>query len=289
MISRTSFALLLALACPSIGLADELEIDAALGDLPVAYVDRPLNLPAKYIRLDGRMDAYRVLGQTHVDMNVGFALGLTSSIEFGVSSHRLGAIGDGIGNPGPVRFFGQGGAVPLSLRPGADDPRFESVQLYGRIAAVQAAEFNLSIDVGAMIPTQSDLPWVMFVGVPIRARLSERFSLDAAAEFSVAFFDDATDGTDPYISMHIPIAGVLNIVPQLYIAGRSGIYLPNMDFNEFTIPMTLELGVTVAGERPWFDLVGSFGFPRLLVPGAEDPVDANYWVASFGINGFIGL
>lgn len=270
------------------------ELDAALDQLPVTYVERPLNLPAGDIRVDGRVDVVRLetasdtgtFEETYVDMNIGAAVGITPRIEVGVSSHRPAANGDGIGNWGPTHF-GQGGAVPLRLSP--DGPDFQSLQLYGRFGAAQSTDFDLSIDVGMMLPIGDGLPWVMFAGVPIRARLGPRFALDAAGEFSVAFSEQDDGTTDPSLSMHFPIAGVLSIVPQLYLAGRSGIFVPDMDFADFTIPLTLELGVTLAGDKPWVDLVASFGFPRLFQPGADDAVVSEYWVMSFGVNGFIDL
>jgi hypothetical protein len=253
-------------------------------------VERPLNLPGGNLRIDGRVDVARIdTGTGHdtsVDMNVGVAVGITPQIELGLSSHRPGAINDGIGNWGPT-FFGQGGAVPLHLSPGGTE--FQSLELYGRFAAIQNDDFDLSIDIGTMIPIQDRLPWVMFAGVPIRARLSSRFALDAAAEISIAFYDDADgDGTNPELSLHLPIAGVLNLGPQVYLAGRSGIFVPDADLTYFTIPFTLELGFTVGADRPFFDVYGSFGFPLLFQPGADDAVVSDLWVMTVGINGFVG-
>lgn len=279
------------LTLPSWASAEDPGLGAALGHYPVAYVERPLNLPAGNVRIDGRVDIARLptppMGHDiDVDMNVGVAVGITRNVEIGVSSRRPATVNDGLGNWGPT-FFGQGGAVPLHLSPG--DAQFQSIGLYGRFGVAQSQEFDLSIDVGMMLPTRDSLPWVMHAGIPIRARLGQRFSIDAAAEFSLAFFDDTDgDGTDPMISMHFPIAGVLNFAPAVFLAGRSGVFVPDMDFTFFTIPLTLELGFTFGSDRPFFDLYGSFGFPRLFQPGADDAVVSEHWVATIGIDGYIG-
>lgn len=283
-------ALTLTFLVPALAVAQDRGLSASLGHYPTAYVERPLNLPAGNVRIDGRLDIARVpLDPGHdefVGLNVGAAVGVTDNVEIGISSRRPAAVLDGLGNWGPT-YYGQGGAVPLHLAPG--DAEFQSIAPYARFGLAQSTEFDLSLDVGMLLPVQDYLPWVMFVGVPIRARLSQRFSIDAAAEFSAAFFDDDDgDGTDPELSMHFPIAGVINFIPQMYLAGRSGIFLPDMDFELFTIPLTFELGFTVGGDRPYFDVYGSFGFPRLFQPSADDAVVSEHWVATVGIDGFIG-
>ncbi|MFO0695432.1 MAG: hypothetical protein U0230_17855 [Polyangiales bacterium] len=258
---------------------------------PLRYIDRPLNLHKKMIRLDGSLQVQGLpnTSDTGFGVALGGAVAFSNSFEVGLSSYRLNGYSWVTNNPGGAGLF------PYRFQPSG---QFGDIAIYGRYRIVNSSDFCFSFDMAVVIPTDSSSNWHMHVSAPIRARLAPRFNIDASFEIDLSFAEQSvstvtgTTTEETKLYFYLPVAGVLQLHDQLWLAGRSGLFLPRGSFDDFFMPLTFDLGYTVAkrDRAPLLDIVATFGWPYLLTPGATtDTVNGNIWIAQLGLNGYFQL
>ena len=140
---------------------------------PARFTQRPITLPAMTLKAD--LAFHAVHQPDPIDslfaLNLGAAFGIIDDLEVGISGDRQGLTN----LPG-------NGLVPLLVSP---DFEFRDIYLYGRYRFVNTESFEMGVELGLNIPTNTDFG--IFVAVPFRARFSEAFSLDGGLEL-VTFF-----------------------------------------------------------------------------------------------------
>lgn len=266
--------------------AQDAEPDAVAAlpsEYSVAYGRRPLNLPGAMVRLDGRFQvAHAGTGATAVtvpQLAVGVAAGLTDGFELGITHARVGGY-----------ELANAGAFVYDLGENAPDPAFGDVSIYGRFAILGTEDFDLSGEIGVLLPLRDESYWEFQFGLPARARVAERFVLDLAPAIHLGFGEDpVTSNLETHFSMQVPVAGVLQVHRNLWLAGRSGVFWPDFDLEQFHIPMLLEVGGSFGHETPVLDVALQGGMPRLFVPGGADPVQTDVWLLRLNLTGYLSF
>ncbi len=274
-------------------------IDVAAQGFPVAFYDRPLTIADSMIRVDGELilshDLPLAEGSLpgpgeHVfsGLPLGAAFGVTDDVEVGVSGYRMSGH--------RARQYPALGGTTQGLLPFVFNPDFDfgDARIYGRARVVRDPSFELALEASFAIPIDS---WfALHAGVPFRARLAPRFLIDASLELLLEFGRPVPDpiGVDDEetaISMLVPVRGVLQLVPELWIAGQSGFDFYDFDIDLFVLPLSGEVGWTIArGDAPIVDLVLGVHFPFFLAPGSDgDKLPAQLWQITLGANGYFQL
>jgi hypothetical protein len=266
---------------------------------PTAFVARPINLRGGMVRLDARFQHLEIEGDPYDfasnQLAFGFGVGLTDAVEIGITHAR----------PQGIDYYSTGGVVVdvHRERSGSSGDRFGDVALYGRYRFLDSEGFQLSGEMRVVLPVHSYSDWQFSFGVPLRARLGERFALDMAPEIQLSFDSDddgagsidfpydAGDGTETHIALNIPIAGVLQPMSNWWVAARSGMFWQDFGLDDFHFPLLLETGITLdhAG-RAIGDLSIQGGFPYLFVPGSDsDTVVTELWTIRVNLTGYLAF
>ncbi len=252
-------------------------------DYSIAYSRRPLNMPAGMVRLDGRFQvAHAGTGATETtipQVAAGLAVGLTDNFELGITHARVGGW-----------ELQSAGAFVYDLGDDAGDPAFGDVSIYSRLAILQSEDFDLSGEIAVQLPLRDLSLWEFQFGLPARARLADRFVLDLAPAVVLGFGEDpVTDDFETHFAIQIPVAGVLQLQRHLWLAGRSGMFWPDFDIEQFHIPLLLELGGSIGGSKPVLDVALQGGMPRLFVPGGADTVQTDVWLLRLNLTGYLAF
>ena len=140
-----------------------------------------------------------------------------------------------------------------------------------RVRVVADPAFDVSIDVGVVFPVNGD--WALFGATVVRARLTERFTMDSGLEVALRF---GRVDNDPHLDLFVPFSALVQLHPSVFVAARTGVRW--VDFDDLAFPLGFELGYTIANaERPLMDLTLGFGFPALLTPNADDKAQEDVW------------
>lgn len=249
---------------------------------PVPYSQRPLNLPRFYARAGGTLrvyhfdDATRALTNqdTSLSLSLGGSFAVTDWLELGVLDERLGMYHPVIG----------GGVLPqgllaLALTP---DREFGDIPVHARVRVVADPDFDVSIDVGVVIPVNGDL--ALFGATVVRARMSERFAIDSGLEVALRFDAD----NDPHLDLFLPFSALIQLHPNVFLAARTGVRW--VDFDDLAFPLGLELGYTVSsGDSALMDLTLGFGFPALVTPNNADKAQQDVWQVTLAGHAYFSL
>lgn len=272
--------------------------EVAAEGFPIAFYDRPLTIADSMIRVDGELvlsHDLRLLegsdpttgAHLFAGFSLGAAFGITDDVEVGLSGYRM--VGHRPRAYGDLGGTSQG-AVPLVFNPDVD---FGDLRVYGKARVIRDPSFELALEASVAVPIDS---WfALSAGAPLRARLSPRFLIDASLELLLEFgrpnlYTTVPDDEENSISMLVPVRGVLQLVPALWIAGQSGFDFYDFDFDRFAMPLSLEVGTTVHdGAAPLLDVVLGFHFPYFFSPRRDDKLPSELWQITLGLNGYFQL
>ncbi|MCA9579151.1 MAG: hypothetical protein R3B40_16630 [Polyangiales bacterium] len=267
--------------------ADPADEDPMMADAPVAFplahIQRPLNMPRFYARAGGTLrvyhfdDATRALTNqdTSLSLSIGGSFAVTDWLELGVLDERLGMYH-------PVIAGGvlPQGLVPLALTP---DPEFGDIPVHARVRLVADPSFDVSVDVGVVIPVNGDL--ALFGATVVRARVTERFAFDSGLEVALRF---DRDDKDPHLDLFLPFSALIQLHPSVYLAARTGVRW--IDFDNLAFPLGFEFGYTVAsGDQPLMDITLGFGFPALVTPNNSDKALQDVWQVTLAGHAYFSL
>lgn len=243
---------------------------------PIAHTRRPLNLPRFNARAGGGLrvyhfdDATRALTNqdTSLSLSIGGSFAVTDWLEFGVLDERTGmrhpVIASAPIDGAPIPQ----GLLALALTP---DREFGDIPVHARVRVVADPSFDVSIDVGVVIPVNGDL--ALFGATVVRARPTERFTMDSGLEVALRF---GRVDNDPHLDLFVPFSALVQLHPSVFVAARTGVRW--VDFDDLAFPLGFELGYTIANDvRPLMDITLGFGFPALLTPNATDKAQEDVW------------
>lgn len=243
---------------------------------PTAFVARPINLRGGMIRVDARYQHLAISSVATNQVAVGAAVGITDSIEIGVSHTRLAG----------SDYYNEGAVVANFANGGHS---YGDVAIYGRYGFMDAGDFKLSAEIAAIVPVYASSDWQFSFALPVRARLANAFALDLMPELRLGFGENSTGGRDTHLSLNIPVAGVLQVADQVWIAGRSGMFWRDFALDSFYFPLLLEAGYTVShAGKAVLDLSVQGGFPQFIMPGANDALVTDLWVLRVNLQAYLG-
>lgn len=237
---------------------------------PIPYSQRPLNLPRLNARAGGGLRVYHypdaISAVTNQDTSISLSLGgsfaVTDWLEFGVLDERIGM-------RHPVIAGGEipQGLITLALTP---DREYGDIPVHARVRVVADPSFDVSIDVGVVIPVTGDL--ALFGATVVRGRLSERFTIDSGLEVALRFDSE----NDAHLDLFLPFSALVQLHPAVFLAARTGVRW--VDFDDLAFPLGFEFGYTIANDvRPLMDVTLGFGFPALVTPNNADKAQEDVW------------
>ncbi|MEM9069206.1 MAG: hypothetical protein AAGE52_11900 [Myxococcota bacterium] len=251
---------------------DSVVVDGAgTGSYPVNRTLRPITLPQMHLRGSlffsiSRIDLGPLGDDTATFLDLSASFGILDDLEVG--------FGD---RPGSLR---QGGLVPLTLSPDAD---YNDIYLYGRYRLLNLDSVELGVELGLNIPVDTDFG--IQLGVPVRIRAGNIFSLDTGVEFLIL-----TDPTDLFLS--IPLKARIAPIDPLWIGVDTGFLFPFLDDFEgefFAIPLGFSAGYTLELNPMQIEIFTEFNFPLFLGPARDDVVFTDIWTLGFGARVVVDL
>lgn len=160
--------------------------------------------------------------------------------------------------------------LPIIFSPEFD---FGDIELFGRYRFLKNENMEIGGQLTMRVPTNTE--FAIAFGAPLRMRVGEKGRLDTGLEIEIETFE-TVDGfgdttTETNANLDIPVAFNMNVTDDVFVGGRSGIFLPDFDFDFFTFPLGVQGGYTLPNQR--VDLVGWFVWPSLLQPAAPEGLD----------------
>ncbi len=235
--------------------------------MPLAFVSRPLTLPAGMVRLDGNFDAHT--NQVEVDSTVGGSSVLTPTTQTN-SVLTLGAA------YGITRDFEIAAEVPAQIGPDlvAQDPYFRGLYRFvqGRFEA--AAQLDVSV------PVQSGEGVGLGVGLPMLVRVSNVGRFDIVPRFGVDLASPVTKYVDvqAYYQHQIADGFTLGVHTAMEIPDVS-----QPDVVHVPVGIFGRLSLARADGNAYADVILGFDFDRLFNGGSGGPVDSSaYTIAMTG-------
>lgn len=251
---------------------------------PARYTLRPLTLPALQLRANAQLSVQRfdLLGEvTLVALGGGVGFGIVDDFEVGLGTSPIAPLAASARALGVHE--GLGGLVRSP-----DSLGFLNPTLYARYRMVSSPDADVGFEFAVTLPRKGSDSAIM-LGVPIRARGSESFVLDASV--SLLLFT----GERGFEGRHVDPVLTVSLLPRfaqehLYFGADTGFALYFED-PEFTfIPLLFELGGTLPMGGGVLDAYARGGFPALFVPGSSgDVVITDFWELTFGVRAHFGF
>lgn len=230
---------------------DTSSIDAAPRTFPKVYTQRSLVLPRGKLRLDVAPTSLSIDNSGAVGgPNRGLMIGRHGASGVGggvtVSSLSLGATMGIVDNVEVGTVL-----LPIVLAPDFD---FGDMEFFGKYRFLWADDLEVAGLATLRLPTNSNL--AIAVGVPVIYHMGPYMKVEGGAELELIF-----DNT--VLNVDLPIGLAYNIQPELFIAGRSGLFIP--DFESVVFPLGVQVGYTLLRPGvPQMDIIGALDWPYFL-------------------------
>ncbi|MBK8012737.1 MAG: hypothetical protein IPK13_15400 [Deltaproteobacteria bacterium] len=141
--------------------------------------------------------------------------------------------------------------LPIVLAPDFD---FGDMEFFGKYRFLWADDLEVAGLATLRLPTNSNL--AIAVGVPVIYHMGPYMKVEGGAELELIF-----DNT--VLNVDLPIGLAYNIQPELFIAGRSGLFIP--DFESVVFPLGVQVGYTLLRPGvPQMDIIGALDWPYFL-------------------------
>jgi hypothetical protein len=273
-----------AVIAPSLAHAQDPEPPSERTLLPMRLAERPLTLPALYLRaeldflLRTRPSFVDMTGGTiepdpFVSIALGAGFGITDDVEVGASILPISF--------SPITRFG---------RP----PEITGLPwIYGRFRFL-TAPFELGAEARIYLPVPQpdgpegniDADFAADLAMLARFHLSEMVRLDAQIFFRLAIPNSMSDTG---FGIGIPID--VTVSPLEFLFAGAGI-APLIDrFEAFVLPVSLFVGGTIPVDgKPLVDITGRFGLPLfVLVRESETTVNGDPFELGITVRGYFAL
>ena len=241
------------------------------------YTQRGLTMPRLSLRADLSFTVFNTSPidwandfSTNLMMQVGGAFSITDDLEVGLSSYRMGATRF----PPAFRDFPPAtlsGLIGIRFTNGID---FGDIPIWGRYRVLNKEKFQLAVELGLQIPTNTRFG--LWLSVPMRITPSKSVAIDTGVEFAF--------NVSPFQStLNVPLAANFRIIEGLYAGIKTGLGI--YDFAELYVPLGAQVGYTLGlseQNNPLLDLELAFLWPNFIATGNTDALQATWW--SLGLN-----
>ncbi|MCB9652548.1 MAG: hypothetical protein H6729_00255 [Deltaproteobacteria bacterium] len=248
---------------------DTSSIDAAPRTFPKVYTQRSLVLPRGKLRLDVAptslsIDNSGAVGGPHRGLMIGHFGGSDLAGGATVSSLSVGATMGIVDNVEVGTVL-----LPIILAPDFD---FGDMEFFGKYRFLWADDLEVAGMATLRLPTNSNL--ALAVGAPVIYHMGPYMKVEAGAELELIF-----DNT--VLNVDLPIGLAYNLQPELFIAGRSGLFIP--DFDNVVFPLGIQVGYTlVMPGVPQMDIIGALDWPYFL--NTDNGFFLRTWHLTLGAN-----
>lgn len=240
-------------------------LTATANGLPMKFSERPLTLTEGTFAIDGSLRYLKLasIEAGPVTITPDPIISLDVMVQYGIMDDlEVGAL-----------------AVPLVLSPDAD---YGNPFLYGRYRFVKSA-VELAGQIGITIPVQDGSSFGLDLGLPVLFGLTNTTKLISGVYVNLLFADP-----DMIPTLRIPLDFAVNFSEQLFLTLRSGLNVPDFDFDFMTVPLGVGLGYTLAAnaENPLADLYLTFDFTN-FIQGSGDTINADVFAIAIGARVFL--
>lgn len=252
---------------PPVGEVEQENTDPSAG-YPARYVDRPLTMPDRVIRLEGAIRLDHGNGDLDGSVVLGGAISFGKIVELGISPDRLGMLaGSQVEGALPLKFF--------------DEVDLGSLPVYLRFRVHESDRVDIAADIGTSIPLETSPDVSVFGAALARIRLCDRLILDTGVDLRVTFINNGGSDT----TLTVPVIVSAQLVDKLYGALRTGVIAPDFSSSRVAIPLGVEGGYALSSsDGPVVDLLARFEFPQLWAPGAgNNKVRQDVWALLGGV------
>ena len=223
---------------------------------PANYVQRPLTMPARTLRIDGFGQLARIgqINRTEGTINLGVGYGIVDDFEVGLSGERIGERRGA-------------GMVLLHIGPdaaGDTEVEFGNMLVYGRYRFFETDVFEMGGELSLQIPTRSDFG--LSVALPYRLRLGEMFSIDGSFVLSAAFRDEIDGGNT--VVLDFVVQPRFAPADRSYVGINTGAIVGELTEQNFVVvPLGFEVGLVAGSATTRVDVFAEFAFPTFHFSG----------------------
>ena len=169
---------------------------------------------------------------------------------------------------------------PLQFAPDVD---FGDLEFYGRYRFFQGRIADIGAQLTFHVPTQTEFG--MGFGLPMRFRLGSIARIDTGVEFEVVLPDG-----DSLLLFDLPFGIAFNITDAVFLGGRAGMTLIDLDDPLVAFPLGIYGGYTLTGGsgKVLADLTAGFTWPFLGTANPGDSLPENF-LFQFGASVYLDL
>jgi hypothetical protein len=161
-------------------------------------------------------------------------------------------------------------AVPLTISP---DTEYGDPRLYARYRVLDG-DIQLAPELGFTFNGAN----ILDLGLQTQFTLNKASFVRVAPTLTIDFEADAKR-----FGLEVPVELAISASRQIYGAFRTGLYVPQFDFDIASIPLGVEVGYSFAkNDVAWFDLYAQFTLPALITPTADEMFHADTFMIGLG-------
>lgn len=221
-----ALASLVASSVPAAALAED--------SYPLVYGQRPIVLTKDLSQIEAAFSFVKpgVEGSgIAVRLDANFDYGLTEDLTLGVL------------------------AVPLGIEP---DRAYGQPVAYGTYRLLDKARLEVGARASVTFPGPDDGDLGVAAGLVGRVYLNKASFLNVGAHFGLTFSDPTVTRLD------VPVELGVSLTRNLFLSVQTGLGIPELDLDAFTLPARLAVGYTEGEERPTYDLFVRAGTPSVV-------------------------
>lgn len=263
------------------------------GGFPVRYVERPLTLRQRTLRVDvapsdfGLMDSGMVMGPIGPFGSYGIRPGSVRSSFEDPFTGETTTVSDSFTQFGAGASYGvtdqfEAGVLLLPVHSGYGRS-FGNISLYGRYAFL-TGNFSMGVQGTVGLPTYED--FTFGVGLPINVVTGSGLRIETGVEGE--FIVDVDDDSGTFVNVDVPLAISVGIGDG-FVGGRTGVTLVGVDEDlvYVNLPIGAQGGYSLVAGPTLIDLKASFVW-NLEIDEFEDE-SSSYWYLMFGANAHFDL
>ena len=146
-------------------------------------------------------------------------------------------------------------AVPLGIEP---ERAYGQPVAYGTYRLLDQAQFEVGARASVTFPGPDDGDLGVAAGLVGRVYFNNAAFLNVGALFGLSFSDPTVTRLD------VPVELGVSLTRNLFLSVQTGLGVPELDLDAFTLPARLAVGYTEGEERPTYDVFVRAGTPSVV-------------------------